>query len=826
MSSDNQCPDAGTWKTFLDGDVLDEAAAELAAHLEDCEACQQTLERLAAGKETWEGTAKQLAEADATNAAAGVASSGHLRDVLDDLKHGVEVGPTVTASSSDVLRFLDPSDQPDSIGRLDSYEIHEVVGAGGMGVVLRGWDPTLRRVVAIKVLASHLANSAAAKRRFVREAQAAAAVSHDHVVAIHAVEAEHEPPYLVMQYIDGKTLQQRIDATGPLDVKEILRIGQQTAQGLAAAHRQGIVHRDIKPANVLLENGVERVRITDFGLARAVDDASMTQSGVVAGTPLFMAPEQAQGQPIDHRADLFSLGSVLYAMATGRPPFRSSTLMGVIRRVCDEQPRPIREINPDIPDWLCAIIDRLLAKEPADRFQSADEVAELLAGCLAHVQHPLSVPLPVSAGAAVTKSQGAPENNQPPGDAALSTDEPSSGPYHLNETRRFERSDVDDAISAEEREILETARQLVRWPAVFLFVIGAVNCAIMVAVAGYLAVAAGAVTHVGLSIVWLLMPSAPLCIIGALRMWSLGSRAWAYAAVVMSLLGPGMVLALPIAIWALTRLSRSEVTAGFVIGERRRSAGHDSGRQSSGVGRRLVRVVIISMLFLTATGLPLAGYVLVQDSGAFPNIGPVDKTMLSLGGLAVVFGLIALLRSTEKKPAGTTTSPERPPTIAQLLRRVPEVLLCTILASFTMMAIYSDLTTRNYDGIMEAAVLPLFCMTLVTLAVVAFVNRRRIRELNESGRVDAELERAFRTAIWTPVGMLVPVIVLLSVWVYRQSTVGYVTFDVDDSTSTVSFRDATTGKTRAWSASWKRVRLPAGDYRVVGIGRTDEKHGH
>lgn len=392
--SDIQCPDAGTWKTFLDGDVLDDAAADLAAHLEDCEACQQTLERLAAGKETWEGTAKQLADADAANVEAGIESSGHLQGVLDDLKQGIDFGASATASSRDVLRFLDPSDERGSIGRLDLYEILEVVGAGGMGVVLRGWDPTLRRVVAIKVLAAHLANSAAAERRFVREAQAAAAVSHDHVVAIHAVEAGHEPPYLVMQFVEGKTLQQRLDRTGPLNVNEILRIGQQTALGLAAAHRQGIVHRDIKPANILLENGVERVRITDFGLARAIDDASMTQSGVVAGTPLFMAPEQAQGQPVDHRSDLFSLGSVLYAMTTGRPPFRSSTMMGVIRRVCDDQPRPIREINPDIPDWLCGIIDRLLLKNPAERFQTADEVAELLAGCLAHVQRPLNVQLP------------------------------------------------------------------------------------------------------------------------------------------------------------------------------------------------------------------------------------------------------------------------------------------------------------------------------------------------------------------------------------------------------------------------------------------------
>src|SRR5262249_7910209 len=144
---------------------------------------------------------------------------------------------------------------------------------------------------------------------------------------------------------------------------------------------------------ILLENGVERVKLTDFGLARALDDASMTQSGVVTGTPQYMAPEQARGEPVDHRADLFSLGSVLYAMCTGRSPFRAQTTMAVLRRVAEDEPRPIREVNPEIPGWLAAIVARLHAKEPAERFATAAEVAELLGGCLAHVQQPATVPL-------------------------------------------------------------------------------------------------------------------------------------------------------------------------------------------------------------------------------------------------------------------------------------------------------------------------------------------------------------------------------------------------------------------------------------------------
>jgi serine/threonine protein kinase len=192
-----------------------------------------------------------------------------------------------------------------------------------------------------------------------------------------------------MAYIPGHSLQDRIDETGPLELREILRIGMQAASGLAAAHAQGLVHRDIKPANILLENGVERVRITDFGLARAMDDATQTQSGVLAGTPQYMAPEQACGEAVDHRADLFSLGSVMYAMCTGHSPFRAETTVAVLRRICDGSPRPIRQVNPDVPDWLASIVHKLLAKSSNDRFQSADEVARVLAEQLAQLQQPI-----------------------------------------------------------------------------------------------------------------------------------------------------------------------------------------------------------------------------------------------------------------------------------------------------------------------------------------------------------------------------------------------------------------------------------------------------
>jgi serine/threonine protein kinase len=290
----------------------------------------------------------------------------------------------------DALAFLTPSTQPGCLGTLGQYEVRDVLGRGGMGVVLRAFDTRLHRVVAVKVLAPEIAANATARQRFLREARAAAAVTHPHVVTTHAVEEGTQSgasiPYLVMECVDGKTLRDKLDKVGMLGLKETLRIGSQIAQGLAAAHKQGLIHRDIKPANILLENGIERVKITDFGLARAVDDLSVTRTGDVAGTPQYMSPEQAQGLPVDQRSDLFSLGSVLYAMCTGRAPFRGDGALAVIRRVVDDTPRPIREVNAETPQWLCAIISKLHAKNPADRYQTAAEVAQVLEQALAELQ--------------------------------------------------------------------------------------------------------------------------------------------------------------------------------------------------------------------------------------------------------------------------------------------------------------------------------------------------------------------------------------------------------------------------------------------------------
>jgi uncharacterized protein (TIGR03067 family) len=368
---------------------------ELMRHVEQCSHCQRRLEQLAASFNDWQNVGEALSDdspdehADhSKSAAAGVKSRFRFSRWLDN---------TVSWTESMAKQMLSPPSHPEMLGRLGRYEVERMIGAGGMGVVFKAFDSELNRPVAVKVLAPFLSGSGAARKRFAREARAAAAIVHEHVVPIHNVETERDAPFLVMQYIAGESLQARIDRTGPLQTCEILRIGMQIASGLSAAHQQGLVHRDIKPSNILMEQGVERALITDFGLARAADDATLTRSGFHPGTPQFMSPEQAAGDPVDARSDLFSLGSVLYTMCTGRPPFRAESSLGVARRITDDEPRRIREINPNIPEWLCGIIGKLMAKRPSDRFRSAAEVADLLGKCLAHVQQPEFIPLPAEA---------------------------------------------------------------------------------------------------------------------------------------------------------------------------------------------------------------------------------------------------------------------------------------------------------------------------------------------------------------------------------------------------------------------------------------------
>lgn len=353
-------------------------------HVENCQRCQQRLDELAADESDWQKINDFLSSDAHANAA------------------GEQDGfrPTVNMSLTESMarQLLSPSSHPEMMGRIGRYDVERLIGSGGMGVVFKAYDTELNRPVAIKLLAPYLTCSPAARNRFAREGRAAAAVVDDHVVPIHNVETEGEHPFLVMKYIGGGSLQQRVDREGVLAVPEVLRIGIHTAKGLAAAHAQGLIHRDVKPGNILLDEGVERALLTDFGLARAADDASLTRSGFHPGTPHYMSPEQVRGESIDVRSDLFGLGCVLYALCTGHPPFRSETSYAVLRRITDDTPRPICETNPDVPAWLEQIVMKLLAKSVVDRFDTADDVAELLKNCLAHVQQPMVFQLPADMG--------------------------------------------------------------------------------------------------------------------------------------------------------------------------------------------------------------------------------------------------------------------------------------------------------------------------------------------------------------------------------------------------------------------------------------------
>jgi eukaryotic-like serine/threonine-protein kinase len=273
---------------------------------------------------------------------------------------------------------LAPPQGPGEVGRLGPFAVVRLLGAGGMGAVFEAVDLQLGRSVALKVMRSRNSGSGTARRRFLREARAAAALEHDHVVPIYQVGEDRGIPYLAMPLLRGRTLADRLRRGPRPSAEEVLRVGREVAEGLAAAHDLGLVHRDVKPANIWLEEGSGRVKILDFGLARtAHEEARLTREGTILGTPAFMAPEQAVGgRDIDHRCDLYSLGAVLYRMVAGRPPFAGRSEAEILTALVQDDPTPPRRLDPDVPEGLDGLILRLLAKDPAARPPTARAVVE------------------------------------------------------------------------------------------------------------------------------------------------------------------------------------------------------------------------------------------------------------------------------------------------------------------------------------------------------------------------------------------------------------------------------------------------------------------
>lgn len=275
--------------------------------------------------------------------------------------------------------FLAPPQAADEIGRLGGYRILQVLGAGGMGVVFKAEDPQLDRAVALKAMLPSLAASPSAKKRFLREAKAAAAIKHDHIVAIYQVGEDRGAPFLAMEFLEGEPLDVRLKRENTLPVAEVLRIGIEVAEGLAAAHNKGLIHRDIKPGNIWLEGMRGRVKVLDFGLARSASgQEQITQAGAIVGTPAFMAPEQAMGKTVDHRCDLFSLGCVLYRLCTGELPFKGADTLAILSALAMDAPRTPQQVDLMLPSQLSDLVMQLLAKKPEDRPESAESVAETL----------------------------------------------------------------------------------------------------------------------------------------------------------------------------------------------------------------------------------------------------------------------------------------------------------------------------------------------------------------------------------------------------------------------------------------------------------------
>jgi WD40 repeat protein len=380
----NSCASPQVLSQLLDGTLSPEQMMDIREHLAGCLACQAALDHLSekTALRQWASACRCLLPQPA--------DEPDLARLLEKLAATPPAGPCLSGDTADYgpldgpLSFLAPPQQEGDLGRLGPYRVLAELGRGGMGIVLLAYDPELQRTVALKVLPPDRADERA-RARFVREARAAAGITHDNVVPVYAVAAPSDgPPYLVMQYVDGPTLRERIKAEGRLDPHEAARICAQAAEGLAAAHRAGLVHRDIKPANIILDRAQERARIMDFGLARATAlPGGITQAGTVLGTPEYMSPEQVlEPERVDGRTDVYGLGVTLYEALTGEVPFRGVSHM-VLQQIVSDDPRPPRRLNDKVPRDLETICLKCLHKEPAKRYTDAAALAEDLKRFLA-----------------------------------------------------------------------------------------------------------------------------------------------------------------------------------------------------------------------------------------------------------------------------------------------------------------------------------------------------------------------------------------------------------------------------------------------------------
>jgi serine/threonine protein kinase len=384
MSMPLPCPDSALLHVIRQGNMSPEQELEIAQHLEQCSQCRAVEEMLSLVDDSDLMTEPSIGDDEPipSDVAAKLAELHQQADEAGDDSEcdGEESAEHSTGDGRDafVIELCQPSTNPDSIGRIGDYDIFERIGHGGMGVVYRGRDSRLGRDVALKLLKPRLAADNVFVERFLREAQSAAGINHRNVITVHSIEFVNGIPVIVMEFVDGESLRARIRRLGPLPLSDVARLGSQIADGLAAAHDQKVTHRDVKPANILLMEGTDEVRITDFGLARAEGASRLTRSGTLLGTPRYMSPEQARGDKTGPASDLFCLGSVLYTMCVGRPPFSGKNQGEVVTAVAHAKVESIEQIDPTLPAWLTAVIRKLHAKNPEDRFADGREVSAIL----------------------------------------------------------------------------------------------------------------------------------------------------------------------------------------------------------------------------------------------------------------------------------------------------------------------------------------------------------------------------------------------------------------------------------------------------------------
>jgi Leucine-rich repeat (LRR) protein len=348
------CPSEEDLLGFHLGTLSDPALDSVAEHLEACFRCQTRVQKL-----------------DDTH-----------DPVVTLLRHG-DMPRTATFKPNDPPlppSLLDPPQEAEELGRLGHYRVLRLIGWGGMGFVFEAEDVKLGRRVALKAIKPSLAEDAAARQRFIREARTMAGIRrNDHLVTIFEVDEERRVPYLAMELLEGESLDRRIARGGRAAAADVIRLGREAALGLAAIHDHGLVHRDVKPGNLWVEAGTGHVKVLDFGLVRTITgDMRVTQSDVIAGTPAYLSPEQARGDTVDARGDLFSLGCVLYELCAGRPPFTGKNTLALVTALASTDPIPLRNLRPDLPRPLTDLVMQLLAKNPARRPPSARVVAERL----------------------------------------------------------------------------------------------------------------------------------------------------------------------------------------------------------------------------------------------------------------------------------------------------------------------------------------------------------------------------------------------------------------------------------------------------------------